>query len=316
MRVLFIGLGSIGKRHLEVLKNLENDVEIIAYRSNKNSEKVEGVRSYYSLDKALNKSPDIVFITNPTSLHIRYAKKCAEAGCNLFLEKPLSHNLNDCKHLINIVEEKELITLMGCNMRFNPVIKKIREIILNNEINNIYSYRIECGSYLPDWHLNEDYRESYSARKDLGGGVILDLIHEIDYAYWLFGEIESIQSYSGHISHLQINTEDVAEIILKNDTDVLGNIHLDYFRFNSKRNIEIISKNFIIEADLLNGELNIKYNDKNIRYEYDFDSNYMYEQQMKYFLKCVKNNEQTFNDIKDGYKVLKIALKARESRFK
>ena len=312
MKILIIGLGSIGKRHLNILKNMNKKINIIALRSDRNAKKIDGAKNYYNLQNALKEKPDIAFITTPTSLHIKYATKCAKAGCHLFIEKPLSHNQKDIKELINIVKKNNLITLMGCNMRFNPVIKKLKEKIYELDLKNIYSYRINCGSHLPDWRPNRDYKKTYSAKKEMGGGVILDLIHEIDYAYWLFGEIENLKSYSDHISNLKINTEDFAEIILKNKNNIIGNIHLNYYRLNAKRYIEIIAKDLLIEADLLNGKLNINYKNKNVTYDFDFKRNYMYEKQMKYFLNCIKKNKKTFNDIKEGYKILKIALKAKK----
>lgn len=312
MKILFVGLGSIGKRHLNILKKLYDDIDIIAFRSNKNSKYFSGVKNYYDLDNALSENPDIAFITNPTSLHIKSAIKCAQAGCHLFLEKPLSHNKENIEELISIIEKNNLITLMGCNMRFNPVIKEIKQIIDDLEEGKLYSYRINCGSYLPDWRPDRDYRKLYSAKKGLGGGVILDLIHEIDYAYWLFGKVTDIKAYTGHFSNLEINTEDVAEIILKNEENIIGNIHLDYFRIKAKRIIEVITEDFIIEGNLLNGELSIIHKDKNISKILKFDHGEMYEEQIKYFINCVKKDIKTFNGIKEGYEVLKIALKAKE----
>ncbi|TDP26388.1 Gfo/Idh/MocA family protein [Halanaerobium congolense] len=315
MKIIFVGLGSIGKRHLNILKKLYDDIDIIAFRSNKNSKNFSGVKNYYDLDKALAQSPDIAFITNPTSLHIKSAIKCAQVGCHLFLEKPLSNNTENIEELINIIEKNNLITLMGCNIRFNPVIKEIKQIISDLENRKLYSYRINCGSYLPDWRPDRDYRKIYSAKEGLGGGVILDLIHEIDYAYWLFGKATDIKAYTGHFSNLKINTEDVAEIILKNKENIIGNIHLDYFRVKAKRIIEIITEDYVIEGNLLNGELNILYKDKDINKVLNFKHEEMYEEQMKYFINCVKEGKKTFNGIKDGYEVLKIALKAKKEGY-
>lgn len=315
MKIIFLGLGSIGKRHLNILKKLYTEIEIIAFRNSQNSEKISEVKDYYDLDNALSENPDIAFITNPTSLHIKSAIKCAQAGCHLFLEKPLSHNTENIEELIKIIDKNNLITLMGCNMRFNPVIKEIKRIIDDLEISKIYSYQINCGSYLPDWRPDRDYRKIYSAKKGLGGGVILDLIHEIDYAYWLFGKVTDIEAYTGHFSKLEINTEDVAEIILKNKENIVGNIHLDYLRVKAKRIIEVITEDYVIEGNLLNGELNVIHKDKNINKILKFNHDEMYEEQIKYFINCVKNNEKTFNGIKEGYEVLKIALKAKEKGY-
>ena len=259
MKVLFVGLGSIGKRHLKILKEMEKDFNIIALRSNNKAKKIDGVKNYFNLEEALEEKPDIAFITNPTSLHIEYAVECAKAGCHLFIEKPLSHNLKGIKELINIVENNNLITLMGCNMRFNPVIRKLKEEIAKLKKDNIYSYKINCGSHLPDWRPGRDYKKTYSAKKEMGGGVLLDLIHEIDYSNWLFGEVNELKAYSDHLTDLEIETEDIAEILLKHEKYILGNIHLDYYRINATRTIEIIAQDLLIEADLIEGKLDINY---------------------------------------------------------
>ena len=113
MKILIIGLGSIGKRHLNILKNMNKKINIIALRSDRNAKKIDGAKNYYNLQNALKEKPDIAFITTPTSLHIKYATKCAKAGCHLFIEKPLSHNQKDIKELINIVKKKQFNNFNG-----------------------------------------------------------------------------------------------------------------------------------------------------------------------------------------------------------
>lgn len=317
MKVMMVGLGSIGKRHVKIIKSLYPDTDIYAYRSEKKEENTnkENIKFIYDINKAFSYKPDIAFITNPTSLHIDLALLAAENGCNLFIEKPLSNRLDNIEKLINLVKKKELITLMGCNMRFNSVILHIKQCIDEKLFGDVLSFNINCGSYLPEWRPWQDYTKSYSASKDLGGGVVLDLIHEIDYAKWIFGDFIKMRSIVDKISDLSIETEDYADIIVKTSRGIVGTIHLDYYRKISRREIEVVFKNGILIGDLINNTLSLISKEKNQVLNFNFDRNFMYEEQIKYFFECIRGQKKTFNDIEEGYNVLKLALKIKENGF-
>lgn len=311
MKVIMIGLGSIGKRHANIIINKYPDIHIYGYR-NKNSEETEDIKNIYNIEEAFSYKPDIAFITNPTSLHVDMALLAAKNGCHLFVEKPLSNNLYNIEKLINIVKKKGLITLMGCNMRFNPILLEIKKHVDEKLFGNVLSFNITCGSYLPEWRPWQDYTKSYSALNKLGGGVVLDLIHEIDYAKWIFGNFTEIDSSIGRISNLNIETEDYADIILKTNKNVIGTVHLDYYRKVAKREVEIVFENGILIGDLINNKLSFITKEQEKILKFSFDRNYMYEEQIKYFMQSVKEQKNTFNDIEEGYDVLKLALKIKE----
>ena len=191
MKVVVIGYGSIGKRHVNNLLSLHG-LEVIVCTKRKDTDflKKKGCKVFSSFERCLMEKPDIAVIANVTSLHIETAIKLANARCHLFIEKPLSNSMRGVRTLLEQVKKKRLVTLMGCNLRFHDCIRKIKEIISNNEIGRIVSVRVENGSYLPNWHPYEDYRHGYAAREDLGGGVVLTCIHEIDYLYWFFGDVK------------------------------------------------------------------------------------------------------------------------------
>ena len=314
MKILFFGLGSIGKKHLKLINELNYEVEVLAFRSGTSNNTIENisVKEFYSLDKVFMENPEVAFITNPNHLHMEYAIKAAKNNCHLFIEKPLSNNLDRVDELINIVNKKGLITYIGCDLRFNPVIRKTKELLQKEVIGEIYSTRIECGSYLPNWRPNRDYRDIYSAKAKMGGGVILDLIHEIDYAYWLFGDIDNLKSYQRQISHLQIETEDIAEIILEFSNGIVGNIHLDYYRRTPKRTMEIIGEKGVIEADLINEKVKIDILNNNKEFNFNTDTDYDYKEQLKYFFNAIINDQNCFNDVIEGKEVLETALKAKQ----
>ena len=231
MRILIVGFGSIGKRHLENLMNVSNNQLIICSKRNDlEGYKKKGVIIHRTLNEALKDKPDVAFVTNDTSLHVPTAIVLAKNNMHLFLEKPLSNSLKDVEKLHTIIKKKKLITQMGCNLRFHPCIKKIKSMIEQQKIGKIISAQVQTCSYLPDYHPWENYRKGYAARKDLGGGIILTQIHEIDYMYWLFQEVENVISMSGKFSDLDITAEDYVSSLLKFKNKIIGELHMDYFQ--------------------------------------------------------------------------------------
>jgi len=319
--ILVIGFGSIGRRHLENLLQLKN-VKLIVYtkRTDLNSFKEQGVKISNSLTECLNENPDIGFITNETSLHIPIAIKLAQNGLDLFIEKPLSNSSKDIQKLCSIVRKKKLITQMGCNLRFHPCIKKIKNLIDQRKIGKIISAQVQNSSYLPDQHRWEDYKKSYAARNDLGGGVTLTLIHEIDYMYWFFQEVENVVSVSGKMSDLDITAEDYTASLLKFKNKVVGELHLDYFQRPDFRSCKIRGTKGEIYWDSVNNSVsvyNIRKNKWEIKFETGFANNIdtysSYLEEIKHFLRCVKNRKETINNLEQGIATLKIALAIKKA---
>ena len=299
-KVLFFGLGSIGKRHLSLLRK-NYDHEIFAYRTKKDDCFPE-LESFYNIEEALKVKPDIVFITNPTHLHLETASSCLRAGIrNIFIEKPLSNNIERIKKFSKEVNNHQAFVYVGYNMRFNPVLKRLKEIIEINK-DKIYFASTICSSYLPNWRPEKDYKNIYSAKEEEGGGVILDLSHEFDYNQWFFGEIRSINGIYGKLSNLEIDSEDFCEITLKFKSNLIATIHLDYFSRFEKRIIHIFTHKKEIIADLIKKEIIIKNDDEIIKETFDFERDYTYEQQLKHFFKGITNRsnfDRNFKEVKD-----------------
>ncbi|SVD71611.1 uncharacterized protein METZ01_LOCUS424465, partial [marine metagenome] len=229
-KALFIGLGSIGQRHLRNLRRIAGDsIDVIAYRSKRNvpvlsdqMEVIEGVdlsnlynvHEFDDLDQALAEKPDMVFVTNPTSMHIPVAMKAVEAGCHLFMEKPISHDWRGVEELANLVKRKKRVALVGYQFRFHPVLKQVAEWLDQKRIGRLISAHLFLGEYLPSWHPYEDYRQAHPARKDLGGGVLVTQIHEFDYALWFFGMPQKVYAVGGHLSHLEVDVEDCVTVLM------------------------------------------------------------------------------------------------------
>ena len=316
--VLIVGYGSIGKRHLENFLQFK-DIRLTVYTKRNDLQllKKKGIKISNSLTECLKENPDIGVITNETSLHIPIAIKLAKEGLDLFLEKPLSNSLKDVEKLRTIIKKKKLITQMGCNLRFHPCIKKIKSMIEQQKIGKVISAQVQTCSYLPDYHPWEDYRKGYAARKDLGGGVLLTQIHEIDYMYWLFQEVENVISMSGKLSDLDITAEDYVSSLLKFKNKIIGELHMDYFQRPDFRSCKIRGTKGEIYWNSDNNSVNIYRMDKK-RWKTElevknYQRNFSYAEQLKHFLKCVKQRKETINDIEQGIDTLKIALAMKKS---
>ena len=296
-KVIFFGLGSIGRRHLNLLKK-KYDYDVFAYRVIKKNS-IEGVKNLYNINDVFKIDADIAFITNPPYLHIDTSLLCLEAGIKyLFIEKPLSNTLKSIEYFFKEFKNYQALIYIGYNMRFNPVLKRLKEI-LETKKDNIYYSQTFCGSYLPDWRPRQDYRKTYSAKEKEGGGVILDLSHEFDYNEWLFGKIDSINGFYGKISDLEINSEDFCDVIIKFKSKMIASIHLDYFSYNMQRFIRVLTYNEEIIADLIKKELIIKTNNKIKKESFNFERDYTYEQQLNYFLENVKNHSNNISNLEE-----------------
>ena len=275
------------------------------------------IKVFHSIDEALKENPGISIICNETSLHVKTALKLAKNNSHIFIEKPLSDSLKNIPELEKIIKKKKLITMIGCNMRFHDGIKLMKKSIEKNEIGRIFSVIVENGSYMPDWHPWEDYRISYASRKELGGGVILTQIHELDYLYWFFGKINQVFSFSEKLSDLQLDVEDHSASILKFKNKIIAEIHLDYFQKPNARNCKIIGTKGKIVWNWENNHLQIYKNKKSnfstIHFEKKFDRNKMYLQELKYFLNCVKKKKIPMNDVSEAFEIQKIALAMKKS---
>lgn len=320
MKWLVIGCGSIGKRHIRNLQTL-NAGEIIAQDVKpdrcREVEREYGVKAYNDLEEALGEKPQVALICTPTSWHVASALAAARRRCHLFIEKPLSHSLEKIDELIDVVEKKKLVTLVGCNMRFHPGIVKMKELLDSGGIGKVLCARVQAGQYLPDWHPWEDYRKCYSANKSLGGGVILDGIHEIDYVRWFLGEVEQVFSFSGKFSSLEINTEDMAEILLKFKSGSVAEVHLDYLQRFYGRSCQLIGEEGTILWDFHEKQVKL-YSAKSEKWETfsqdpAYDINQMYVDEIKHFIFCLQGKARPMQDIKEGKKVLEIALAAKKS---
>jgi len=265
--------------------------------------------------QALSKNPDLVFICTPPSAHIKIALEAVKNNAHVFIEKPLSNSLNKVDELNKIAKKKNLQIFVGYCFRFHKGLQLVKKMVDEQKIGKILSIRAEFGQYLPDWRPWQDYKKSYTAKKDLGGGIILDGSHEIDYARWLIGNVESVFCFADKISSLDVETEDVAEILLKFKNGAIGEIHLDFIRPGYTRNCEILGEKGVIVWDFAENVVKI-YDLKRKKWEViktPSDTNDMYVDEVEHVINAIKMGKKSLIDGFDGEKTLEVVLAAKES---
>lgn len=311
MRVSIFGCGSIGKRHARNLLSLGvRDIVASDPRADRRAEmETLGVRTVPDHRQALE-GAQVAFVCSPTSLHLAQAWDAAEQGCHLFIEKPLSTSPEGCEKLASLVEGNGLKSLVGCNFRFHPGLVKTQDLLREGLPGSIVSARARFGQYLPDWHPWEDYRQMYSARRDLGGGVLLDRVHELDYLCWLLGPVDEVFAFMGKNSTLELDTEDTVELLLRFSSGAFGSIHLDYVRRTYACDLEVTGDE---------GTVLWSFHDQEIRW-YDarsrtwsslawpkYDTNEMYREELAHFLRVLRDEEPSAQDIHQAITVQRIA---------
>lgn len=335
LKVLMAGLGGIGQRHLRNLRTvLGNDVEIAAYRVLRTAqvltdtlrveegsevERKYGIAVFSSLDEACAWGPDAAFICNPTSLHLPVALAVARAGAHLMLEKPLSHSLEGVNELIEIVERQKLVGLVGYQMRFHPCLQMVKGALDAARIGNVLAVHAEVGAYMPGWHTYEDYRTSYASRADLGGGVVLSQIHEIDFLGWLFGPPVRVFALGGHLSSLEIDVEDISSALLEcraGHRHIPVHLHQDYLQRPSSRLLQILGDKGKIHLDFEKLTCAIFAEEGEIAEHRDFTGfqrNQLFIDELNHFLRCMQGLEAPLISLRDGASSLATALAIKES---
>lgn len=319
MKFLIAGLGSIGRRHLRNLVELGEE-DILLYRTHQatlSDADLDAYPAVTDLQEAIEQKPDAVIISNPTALHVGVAIPCAKAGCALFLEKPLSTSMEGLHELNRSLQATGKPALVGFQFRFHPAFQQIARWIRDGVIGRVISSNVYWGEYLPDWHPWEDYRLSYSARKELGGGVVLTLCHPIDYLRWLLGEVCEISAFVGKISDLELEVEDAAEITMRHASGALSHIHLDYYTRPKIHTLEISGSNGAIVWDEASNETRY-FSDAEKRWiafrpSQDFERNDLFLAEMRHFLAVLKNQEEPQCLFSDGIRVQEIIMSAYQS---
>jgi predicted dehydrogenase len=320
LRALVVGLGSIGRRHARNWAALGLGPVAVCRQTTTPQPEPLGVeaREFTDLDQALAYRPDVVLVTNPTSLHVQTACKAVLADAHIFVEKPISHLLQGVADLIKEAEQRQKVLMVGYNLRFHPGLVRLKELLEQGAVGKPVSARAEAGEYLPGWHPWEDYRASYSGRADLGGGALLTFSHELDSLCWVLGAPSRIVAMAAHASSLEIDTEDTAELILQFPNGPLASVHVDYLRRPPTRNLEIVGEDGVLRWEY-DGNRILRYAPETRQWRIEegdprLQRNDMYLAELEHFAACVRGEiERPLVDGRQGAAVLAITLAAHES---
>jgi len=320
-KVLIFGCGSIGQRHIKALKKID-DIALAVCRTKKGFHKeldLGSIEEFSSEQNAFSWKPDYMIISNPTSLHLEYLFKAIDNGVkNIFVEKPLASNFTEIEKVSQGLDSYKSNIAVGFNLRFHPITKELKEIIGSRRYGKVLKASLKVGSYLPFWHPYEDYRETYVAKKELGGGALRTLCHEIDLAQCFFGQFKSVCGLVSKISNLEIDTDDNAFILADMVDNLKVEIKMDLLRPIPERKGEILFEKGLLRYNF--NQLNIEY----VSYQektwnkvfsldkYDYDS--QYQDQMRDFINNDYSQLCTFQEAKAVNKVIDLAERSQEKR--
>jgi predicted dehydrogenase len=325
MKTLIAGFGSIGRRHLNNLRAL-GEKDILLYRTHHSTLTEEGIADIpveTTIEGALAHHPDAVIVANPTALHMDVAIPAAEAGCAIMLEKPISHSFERVDDLARIAAANNSRILVGFQFRYHPTLRLVDQWLKSGVIGTPVSVRAHWGEYLPAWHPWEDFRKSYSARADLGGGVVNTLTHPIDYLHWLIGEVDSLTAMTGSASELHLEVEDTAEIVLRYRNGAIGSIHLDYVQRPPQHTLEIVGNCGTITWENSTGVARLYPADtqtwEEVQPPAGFERNALFLDEMAHFIRVARHEEAPVCTLQDGVAALKITSAVyqsmKEARF-
>jgi predicted dehydrogenase len=301
MKILLIGYGSIAKKHLSALNKLI-ECQVFAYRSEFQNESEPGITNVYNINDVAE--VDFIIISNPTYLHAKSIQEVISLKKPIFLEKPPFSQLGRIElQIIDALKTSHIPVYCAFNMRYLDTLKYLKN---NLDLSKVQEVNIYCGSYLPEWRPGVNYKKNYSAIAAQGGGVHLDLIHEIDYALWIFGEPNHVTAIKRSCSNLDIDAIDYAYFTLEYDRFVV-NINLNYYRRDVKREVEVVMEDKTIVANLTKNEI-VELNNNNIIFQSENNVIDTYTSQMRYFLNLLEMGFDTNRSFEDSITALKIAL--------
>ncbi len=315
MKILIVGLGSIGQRHTKNLIQL--GVEEIGFLRREPTPYLDNpdLPVFTDIEAALGWGPEVAVISGPTSMHISSAKVFTGHGVHLFLEKPLSHNWAGVPELIRIVREKQIQVMVGFDLRFHPSLLRAKSIIDEGTLGRIIGAQVQVGQWLPDWHPWEDYRYGVSAKAESGGGVLRDLVHELDYITWLLGPVERVACQLSHQSSLEIETEDIAQCLFTFQSGTKATLHLDYIQRVATRSCRLIGEEASLEWDGIASKVRLLSPGGKSAEEWSFDAdrNVRYLAEMEALLSMVRDGAPPPVGLESAARTLLLEITARRA---
>ncbi|MCW9035964.1 MAG: Gfo/Idh/MocA family oxidoreductase [Rhodospirillales bacterium] len=315
--ILIVGFGSIGKRHARIVSEMLSEASVIVLRRPGSTGEVEGVKVVQHLDEALATKPRFAILAGPSPFRLDVATQLVEAGIPLLLEKPLSNRLQGTDDFFALCKEHQVIVQVGYCLRFAPSLMAFKAALAEKRCGDVHQIKAEVGQYLPDWRPDVDYRKSVSARKDMGGGALLELSHEIDYVRWLFGDVATVTGKLENISDLEMDVEDFASLDITFENGMAGLINLDMVQRQATRKCEVIGSEGTLIWDGIEKTVKL-YSSETDQWDTLYEENQktssdMYMNQFQHFLNCLETGDAPLVGVEDGIKVLEIVEAVRQS---
>lgn len=314
MRMLVIGLGSIGRRHFQNLRQLGYDQVAVVTRKPEKATELGATKAYGDLETALQDGVwEVAFLCTPTALHVPGLRTLLQHRvARVYLEKPVSHSMAHIPELLELQQSYPNQLVVGYDLRFDPGLARVRELLTNDAIGAVLSANAVVGQYLPDWRPHEDYRLGMSAKRALGGGVMLDLVHEFDYLLHLFGPVRQLGCLCRNTGTLEIETEDLAEVLLDFQNGMLGSIHLDYLQRRLVRHCLITGTEGSILWDLASSQVTLSTKDDRESFSFDgFERNDRFLAILKTFLEAPE--DPRLCSLADGVESLRLVEAGKEA---
>ncbi|MGA8146599.1 MAG: Gfo/Idh/MocA family oxidoreductase [Gallionellaceae bacterium] len=319
MRIGIVGFGSIARRHLQNIRLLKPKARIVVCHlySRGRETPAEADETVYGLESLAAKKPEVAFLTGPATTHLLSGLAMLACGADIFVEKPIAHTLEGLDQLEAACQQADRLLMLGYNLRFHRPLQVLKDIVESGKIGRVQSARLEVGQYLPDWRPHLDYRQSVTARRELGGGVLLEISHEIDYLRWILGDFSAVWGRVERLGDLEIDVEDTAEMILTGQNRAAISLHLDMLQRSSRRVFQIHGSE---------GSLIWKYGEPGIKLylaqegawqeiavQSGIERNDMYVAELQHFFECVESRRQPCIGYKDGHRVLEVIAAVRRS---
>ena len=318
--ILVLGAGSIGRRHLRNIQAEHPRARLAVY--DPQVENLAGlappVAPFADPAAAWGWSPDIVFVCSPSSEHLFAAQEALRRGCHVFIEKPLAHTLEGLGEFVELCESSGRVVQVGANMRYHPGPRMLRRLLDEGAVGRVLSVSTTYGGYLPEWRPSQDYRSSYSAQARLGGGVLLDVIHEVDTALWYLAAPVAVTGMASRSGLLEIDTEDQARVLIRDEGGALGDVRLDYLQKPVQRHYTIVGEHGRLDWDIHRphvrllprdgGEVLVPLDPRELN-----EPDHAYIEQLREFMVCVETGGRPMVGAREGAVAVTVALLAREA---
>lgn len=317
-KILIVGLGSIAKKHIANIKHLYPNafIYVVSSSGTIKSFEVDGIELVFSLEKAIHYQPDFAIIASPATFHAQHAALLIAANIPVLIEKPFTAEAQESKNLMEIAQSAKIPVKIAYCLRYLSTAKIVKKIIDEKKIGFIYNASAHVGQYLPSWRKDKDYRSSVSASKALGGGVLLELSHELDYLQWFLGDLYYHNSILRHTKELALEVEEIADVMLTTKTGCVCTVHMNFIQKNYQRHCYIIGEKGHIYWNLLNNSVWLYLNHQQepiIFDESSWDRNSMYLLMIEEFVASIQKKDSDNMHLGDAYKTIELIEQIKKS---